>query len=138
MTWKVRPNWVMKTWQATDPEPPQKSPAASTSRTMDWCSASREAAWERISAPWASTSPNWQLIAMSVLLKGLRGGGLAGQDLLGGLLLALVVVGVADQSVAHPVQHVHDVAERGVHLAHGVVGRHLGGTTPAGTGNVLA
>src|SRR3984957_20304227 len=75
---------------------------------------------------------------MSVLLKGLRGYGLAGQDLLGGLLLALVVVGVADQTVAHPVQHVDDVAERGVHLAHGVVRGHLRGTTPAGTGDVLA
>src|ERR1700684_1909161 len=74
---------------------------------------------------------------MSVLLRGF-GDGLAGQDLLRGLLLALVVVGVADQAVAHPVQHVDDVAERGVHLAHGVVGGGLRGTTPAGTGNVLA
>ena len=48
MTWKLRPNWVMNSWQATEPEPPQKSPAASTSRTMDWCSASNEAAWARI------------------------------------------------------------------------------------------
>jgi len=39
---EVAPNWVMNSWQATEPEPPQKSPAASTSRTMDWCSASRE------------------------------------------------------------------------------------------------
>jgi hypothetical protein len=30
------------------------------------------------------------------------------------------------------------VAERGVHLAYGVVRRHLGGTAPAGTGDVLA
>jgi hypothetical protein len=30
------------------------------------------------------------------------------------------------------------VAERGVHLTHGVVRRHLGGTAPAGTGDVLA
>src|SRR6202012_2384993 len=138
MTWKLRPNWVMNSWQATEPEPPQKSPAASTSRTMDWCSASREAAWERSNAPWASTSPNWELIDMPVLLKGVRGYGLAGQDLLRGLLLALVVVGVADQAVAHPVQHVDDVAERGVHLAHGVVGGGLRGATPAGAGDVLA
>src|SRR3984957_12389854 len=104
MVWKLRPNWVMNSWQATEPEPPQKSPAASTSRTMDWCSASREAAWERVNAPRASTSPNWELIDMSVLLSGF-GDRLAGQDLLRGLLLALVVVGVADQTVAHPVQH---------------------------------
>src|ERR1700722_11718906 len=74
---------------------------------------------------------------MRVLLRRF-GGRLAGQDLLGGLLLALVVVGVADQPVTHPVQHVDDVAERGVHLAHGVVGGGLRGTTPAGTGDVLA
>src|ERR1700684_2588804 len=74
---------------------------------------------------------------MTVLLSGF-GDRLAGQDLLRGLLLALVVVGVADQSVAHSVQHVDDVAERGVHLAHGVVGGGLRGTTPAGTGDVLA
>src|SRR5271170_291093 len=35
MTWKLRPNWVMNSWQATEPEPPQKSPAASTSRVDD-------------------------------------------------------------------------------------------------------
>src|ERR1700685_914657 len=120
MTWKLRPSGVMNSWQATEPEPPQKSPAASTSRTMDWCSASREAAWERISAPGGSPSPNWELIDMTVLLSGF-GDRLAGQDLLRGLLLALVVVRVADQPVAHPVQHVDDVAERGVPLAHGVV-----------------
>src|SRR5436305_3423200 len=74
---------------------------------------------------------------MSVLLK-VFGDRLAGQDLLRGLLLALVVVGVADQPVAHPVQHVHDVAERGVHLTHGVVRRQLSGTAPAGPGDVLA
>src|ERR1700691_4541724 len=74
---------------------------------------------------------------MSVLLSGF-GNRLAGQDLLRGLLLALVVVGVADQSVPDPVQHVDDVAERGVHLAHGVVGGVLRGTTPAGTGDVGA
>src|ERR1700678_4364817 len=74
---------------------------------------------------------------MTVLLRRF-GDRLAGQDLLGGLLLALVVVRVADQSVPHPVQHVDDVAERGIHLAHGVVGGGLRGTTPAGTGNVLA
>ena len=73
---------------------------------------------------------------MTVLLRRF-GDRLAGQDLLRGLLLALVVVRVADQPVAHP-QHVHNVAERGVHLAHGVVGGGLRGTTPAGTGNVLA
>src|ERR1700692_4041292 len=137
MVWKLRPNWVMNSWQATEPEPPQKSPAASTSRTMDWCSASREAACERVSAPGASTTPNWYLNDMRVLLSGF-GDRLAGQDLLRGLLLALVVVGVADQSVTHPVQHVPDVAERGVHLAHGVVGGGLRGTTPAGTGDVGA
>src|SRR5271156_6840541 len=74
---------------------------------------------------------------MRVLLSGF-GDRLAGQDVLGGLLLLLVVVGVADQSVAHPVQHVDDVAEGLVHLAHGVIGRHLGGTAPAGAGDVLA
>src|ERR1700752_2362346 len=74
---------------------------------------------------------------MTVLLRRF-GGGLAGQDLLGGLLLGLVVVGVADQSVAHTVEHVDDVAEGLVHLAHGVVGRGLGGPAPAGTGDVLA
>src|SRR5271168_2653324 len=63
-------------------------------------------------------------------------GWLAGQDLLGGLLLLLVVVGVTDQPVTHPVQHVHNVAKRGVHLAHGVVGGDLCGPTPAGTGDV--
>src|SRR6201994_2885863 len=73
-----------------------------------------------------------------VLLKDLCGWGLAGQDLLGGLLLLLVVVGVADQPVAHTVQHVDDVAEGLIHLAHGVVGRHLGRPAPAGTGDVLA
>src|SRR5271166_2482743 len=67
----------------------------------------------------------------------LCGWGLAGQDLLGGLLLLFVVVGVADQSVTHTVQHVDDVAEGLVHLAHGVVRRHLRRTTPAGTGDVL-
>src|ERR1700751_1881513 len=74
---------------------------------------------------------------MSVLLKGF-GRGLAGQDLLGGLLLLLVVVGVPDQPVAHPVQHVDDVAKRLVHLAHGVVRGHLRRPTPARTGDVLA
>src|SRR5579875_2188055 len=62
---------------------------------------------------------------------------LAGQDLLGRLLLGLVVARVADQPVAHTVQHVDDVAKGGVHLAHGVVGGGLGGPTPAGTGDVL-
>src|ERR1700734_4150979 len=101
MVWKLRPNWVMNSWQATEPEPPQKSPAASTSRTMDWCSDSNEAAWKRIIAPWASTSPNWELIDVTVLLK-VFAAGLAGQDLLRALLLGLVVVRVADQAVAHP------------------------------------
>src|ERR1700742_3995166 len=64
--------------------------------------------------------------------------GLAGQNLLRGLLLALVVVRVADQPVPNTVQHVDDVAERGVHLAHGVVRGGLRGTAPAGPGNVLA
>src|ERR1700694_1780122 len=105
MVWKLRPNWVMNSWHATEPEPPQKSPAASTSRTMLWCSASKEAAWERISAPWACTSPNWELIDMRVLLSGFGDGRLVAQDLLRGLLLALVVVGVADQPVPDPVQH---------------------------------
>src|ERR1700744_4993595 len=136
MTWKLRPNWVMNSWQATEPEPPQKSPAASTSRTMDWCSASKEAAWLRIIAPWRSTSANWELIERTVLLNGF-GRRLAGQDLLGGLLLGLVVVGIPDQPVAHPVQHVDDVAKRLIHLAHGVVGRHLGRAAPAGAGDVL-
>src|ERR1700737_94871 len=73
---------------------------------------------------------------MSVLLKVF--GGLAGQDLLGGLLLGFVVVGIADQPVTHTVEHVDDVAEGLVHLAHGVIGRHLGRAAPAGTGDVLA
>src|ERR1700730_8452093 len=73
---------------------------------------------------------------MSVLLKVF--GGLAGQDLLRGLLLGFVVVGVADQPVTHTVQHVDDVAGGLVHLAHGVIGRHLGRAAPAGTGDVLA
>src|ERR1700733_13188076 len=74
---------------------------------------------------------------MSVLLRRF-GDLLAGQDLLRGLLLALVVVGVTDQAVPNPMQHVDDVAESGVHLAHGVVGGGLSGTAPAGPSDVLA
>src|SRR6201996_4517469 len=74
----------------------------------------------------------------NVLLLQVSVGVLAGQDLLRALLLGLVVVGVADQTVAHPVQHVDDVAERGVHLAHGVVGGGLSSTAPTRTGDVLA
>src|SRR5271155_3386090 len=62
----------------------------------------------------------------------------AGQDLLGGLLLGFVVVGIPDQPVAHTVEHVDDVAEGLVHLAHGVVGGGLSHPTPAGTGDVCA
>src|SRR5277367_2135904 len=73
---------------------------------------------------------------MSVLLTS-RWVGLAAQDLLGGLLLGFVVVGIPDQPVAHTVQHIDDVAEGLIHLAHGVVGGGLRHPTPAGTGNVL-
>src|SRR6202046_4752888 len=75
---------------------------------------------------------------MTVLLQVVGGGGLAGQDLLRALLLGLVVVRVTDQTVTDTVQHVDDVAERGVHLTHGVVGGGLSGTAPAGSGDVLA
>src|SRR5271156_1029693 len=61
----------------------------------------------------------------------------AAQDLLGSLLLGFVVVGIPDQPVAHTVEHVDDVAEGLVHLAHAVVGGGLSHPTPAGTGNVL-
>ncbi len=47
-------------------------------------------------------------------------GAVGSEDLLGGLLLLFVVVGVANQPVTHPVQHVHDVAKRLIHLGHGV------------------
>jgi hypothetical protein len=62
---------------------------------------------------------------------------LAAQELLRGLLLGLVVVGVTDQPVPHPMQHVHDVGERLIHLTHGVVRGQLGLPTPAGTGDIL-
>src|ERR1700728_3740162 len=75
---------------------------------------------------------------MIVLLKYLGGDRLAGQDLLRGLLLGLVVVRVPDQPVTHAVQHVDDVAEGLIHLAHGVVRGGLSGPAPAGTGDVLA
>ena len=41
----------------------------------------------------------------------------------------------ADQRVTHPVQHGGDVGERGLHLAHGVVGGALGQAAPAGAGD---
>src|ERR1700753_4323784 len=74
---------------------------------------------------------------MTVLLVSF-GDRLAGQDVLGGLLLGLVVVRVADQPIAHTVQHVDDVAERRVHLTHGGVRRGLSSTAPTRTGDVLA
>ncbi len=45
----------------------------------------------------------------------------------------LSVVGVANQPVTHPVQHVHDVAKRLIHLGHGSLARSLGHATPART-----
>src|SRR5690349_24587493 len=61
---------------------------------------------------------------------------LAAEDLLRGLLLLFVVVRVANQSVAHSVEHIDDVAEGLVDLTHGVVRGGLGLTAPARAGDV--
>lgn len=62
---------------------------------------------------------------------------LAAQNLLRRLLLLLVVIRVTDQPVPHPMQHVHNIAERLIHLSHRVQRCRLSQPALASPRNVL-